>query len=135
MRLYKNRDLSLSLCDITVFFMNLVQFISAFGFGAVVTAIIQTWLNRRTEISKRNFQEKKECYIGLLEAYHRAAVEKSDEAAKNFAYWQLRCELVSPKEVRKAIQDIIDTNDNPQARNIAHENLKNTLRLDIGIAK
>jgi hypothetical protein len=115
--------------------MSFIQFISAFGFGAVVTAIIQAWLTRRIEVSKRDFQEKKECYVGLLEAYHRAAIEKSDEASKNFAYWQMRCELVSPKEVRQAIQAIIDTNENPQARNIAHENLKKQLRIDIGVVK
>jgi hypothetical protein len=115
--------------------MNLIQFISAFGLGAVVTALVQAWLSRRTDILKRNFLEKKECYVGLLEAYHRAAVENTSQAAKNFGYWQMRCELVAPDEVRRAIQEIINTNDDQQARNIAHENLKKMLRRDMGVAK
>jgi hypothetical protein len=114
--------------------MSVVQFISAFGLGAVITAIIQAWLTHRGEISKRAFQEKKECYIGLLEAYHRAAVENTDQAAKNFAYWQMRCELVAPEQVRKAIQEIVNTNDNRDQRGVAHENLKRALRKDLGIS-
>ena len=71
----------------------------------------------------------------MLEAYHRAAVENSDEAAKNFAYWQMRCELVAPKRVRLAIESIIATNDNMPARHQAHEELKKSLREDMGISK
>lgn len=115
--------------------MSTIQFISAFGLGAILSVLIQAWLKQKSDISKRNFQEKKECYIGLLEAYHRAAVEKTDEAAKNFGYWQMRCELVAPKEVRDAIQEIVNTNDDREKRNIAHENLKTTLRRDIGITR
>ncbi|MEA3012449.1 MAG: hypothetical protein QOD42_994 [Sphingomonadales bacterium] len=83
---------------------------------------------------QRNFQEKKESYVGLLQAYHRAAVEGTDEAAKEFAYWQMRCELVAPENVRNAIQAIVDTNDDRVARDLAHERLKAALRNDIGVA-
>jgi hypothetical protein len=115
--------------------MAIVPFLTAFGLGATVTAIIQAWLAKRAENSKRSFQERKECYVGLLEAYHRAAVEKTDEAAKNFAYWQMRCELVAPKQVRNAIVEIVNTNDDRERREIAHENLKDVLRKDLAITK
>jgi hypothetical protein len=85
-------------------------------------------------VRQRNFQEKKESYVGLLQAYHRAAVEGTDEAAKEFAYWQMRCELVAPENVRNAIQAIVDTNDDRVARDLAHERLKAALRNDIGVA-
>jgi hypothetical protein len=112
---------------------NILPLISAFGMGAIVTALVQAWLLKKAELLKRNFQEKKECYVGLLEAYHRAAIENTNEAAKNFGYWQMRCDLVAPQEVRKAIQEIINTNENKEARNVAHENLKRALRKDLGV--
>lgn len=113
--------------------MNAIEFLSAFGLGAIITALIQSWLSHRSYVAKRNFQEKKECYIGLLEAYHKAAVEKTDAAAKNFAYWQMSCELVAPKSTREAIQEIVDTNGNFDGRMIAQEKLKAGLRKDLNV--
>lgn len=113
--------------------MTIIQFLSAFGFGAIVTALVQAWLSNKSDTAKRNFQEKKECYIGLLDAYHKAAVERTNAAAKNFAFWQMRCELVAPKNVREVIQEIIDTNDDREKRYIAHEKLKDVLRKDLGV--
>jgi ribulose bisphosphate carboxylase small subunit len=106
-----------------------VHLISAAGIGGIIgsllTTFVQAWLSNKLE--------KKESYIGLLEAYHAAAVEHTDKAAKNFAYWQMRCELVAPKEVREVIQKIVDTNDNHKERIVAHEKLKEALRKDLGI--
>jgi len=113
--------------------MTIIQFLSAFGFGAIITALVQSWLSYKSDIAKRNFQEKKEAYIGLLDAYHKAAVENSNVAAKNFAFWQMRCDLVAPKKVRDAIQEIVDTNDDKEKRYIAHEKLKNVLRKDLSV--
>ena len=84
-------------------------------------------------LKKRNFQEKKEAYVGLLETYHKAAVYRTEEAAKNFAYWQIRCELIAPKTVRDAVQKIVDTNDDLSKRPIAHEKLKELIRKDLGV--
>jgi hypothetical protein len=70
-----------------------------------------------------------------LEAYHRAAVEGTDEAAKSFALWQMRCELVAPATVRNAISQIVATNEDREGRNIAHENLKIAMRADLKVTK
>lgn len=117
--------------------MDIVQLISAAGIGGIIgsllTTVIQSWLAHKSYIHNRNFQEKKEAYIGLLNAYHNAAVKKSDEAAKEFALWQMRCDLISPPEVRNAVQAIVDTNDDVSRRKMAHEKLKQTLRKDLGI--
>lgn len=110
-----------------------VSLIASFGLGSLLTAILQSWLTRRAQLDERIFEERKKAYIGLLEAYHRAAVEGTDAAAKEFAYWQMRCELVAPKNVREAIERIISTNDNKDARHIAHEQLKESLRSDLGV--
>lgn len=113
----------------------LLPLLTAFGLGSIVTALVQAWMAQRGRIEGRSFEERKAAYIGLLEAYHRAAVEQSDTAAKNFAYWQMRCELVAPKGVREARTRIIETNDDPLGRPIAHAALKDALRADLGVIR
>lgn len=80
---------------------------------------------RRTRLSA--------AYVGLLEAYHRAAVEGTDETSKAFAYWQMRCELVAPAPVRDAIRRIVETNDDHPARMKADQDMKEAMRADLGI--
>lgn len=41
--------------------MGFLQFLSAFGLGAIVTALVQAWLSQKAAKDERNFQEKKEC--------------------------------------------------------------------------
>jgi hypothetical protein len=115
--------------------VNILSLLTAFGLGSVVTALIQSWLAQRSKQDERRFREKQAAYIGLLEAYHRAAVEGTDEAAKNFALWQMRCELVAPEAVRRAIERIVETNEDRAGRTKAHDELKAAFRTDLGIAK
>jgi hypothetical protein len=109
--------------------------LTAFGLGSIITALAQSWLQNRSQTKRRNFEERKAAYIGLLEAYHEAAVSRSDKAAKNFAYWQMRCDLVSPPNVRRAIARIVETNDDVAERYEAHDKLKAALRDDLGVSK
>ena len=113
----------------------IIPLLTAFGAGSVVTALIQAFLTQISKKSERSFAEKKEAYVGLLKAYHEAAVNPSEESSKNFAFWQMRCELVAPKAVRLAIENIITTNDNRDARYKAHEELKDRLRKDLGVIR
>lgn len=115
--------------------MQLISLITAFGLGSVVTTFIQSWLSQKAANGERSFREKLAAYVGLLEAYHRAAVEGTDEAAKHFAYWQMRCDLVGSVKVRNAIHRIVETNDDRLERSNAHEILKDALREDLGITK
>jgi len=114
---------------------NILPLLTAFGLGSIVTALVQSWLQRKSKIDDRNFEERKQAYVGLLEAYHKAAVEPSDANSKNFAYWQMRCDLVAPKSVRSAIEKIVSTNDNVEGRFLAHEQLKSALRSDLSVSK
>lgn len=59
-----------------------VSLIAAFGLGSLLTAVAQFWLARGARLEERNFEERKVAYIGLLEAYHMAAIEGTDAAAK-----------------------------------------------------
>jgi len=117
--------------------MDIIQLISAAGIGSIVgsllTACVQAWLSNRQQLNNRNFQEKKEAFLGLLNAYHQAAIKPSDTASKEFAFWQMRCELVASAKVRKAIQEIVDTNHSQEKRLIAHENMKAAMRHNLQI--
>lgn len=110
-----------------------VSLITAFGLGSIVTALIQSWLSQRTLRNERSFKEKQAAYVGLLEAYHRAAVEGADETSKLFAYWQMRCELVGTPEVRDAIRRIAATNSDPAGRIKADSDMKEAMRADLGV--
>lgn len=111
----------------------IVPLLTAFGLGSIVTAFINAWLSRRSQRDERAFREKQTAYVGLLEAYHRAAVEGTDEASKLFAYWQMRCELVAPESVREAIRRIVATNDDRKGREDADADMKTAMRADLGI--
>ncbi len=118
--------------------MNTELFLSLFtaaGLGSVFTVLVQSWLQSRKEKNARIFQERKEAYLGLLRALHDAAVKPSDMASKEFAYWQLRCELIAEVEVRLAIQRVVDTNELPANRAVAYDDLKRILRADLGVAE
>ncbi|WP_085307169.1 hypothetical protein [Planktotalea arctica] len=86
------------------------------GLGSLLTVIIQSIIQNSNFRSKRAFEEKKEAYVGLLEALQRAAIERTDQAAKAFAYWQMRCDLVGSKEVQVAIEELVESNDDVARR-------------------
>lgn len=107
--------------------MDALSILSAVGFGALLTIPLQYYFNERAKRKTMLFQEKKEAFVGLLTAYHSAAVEPTEKTAKEFAYWQIRCELICSQRTKNAIKNIIDTNDDRDARQIAHEEMKRCL--------
>lgn len=115
--------------------LDILSLLTAFGLGSVVTALIQAWLAQKSKQDERSFREKQAAYVGLLEAYHQAAVEGTDEAGKKFAYWQMRCELVAPQAVREAIKRIVETNDDRMGREKADIDMRVAMRADLGITK
>ena len=109
--------------------------ITAFGLGSIVTALIQSWLARKSMKDEHSFREKQASYVGLLEASHRATVEGTDETSKGFAYWQMPCELVATADVRDAIRRIVATNDDKAGRERADNDIKEAMRTDLGVTK
>ena len=110
-----------------------IGLIGAFGLGSFVTNLVQNILTRRQRIHDRNFEEKKAAYVGLLEAYHLAAIERTEVAGKHFAYWQVRCDLVAPIAVREATAQIVATNDDRDGRLLAQDRLIEAMRADLKI--
>ena len=106
----------------------ILAFISAFGLGAIV----QTYISQRADTKKRNFQEKKEVYVGILDAFRAVLVSHSVETAKNIGYWHMRCNLVGSKEVCALLQEIIEADKTTQPEKL--KNLQTAMRKDLGVA-
>ena len=117
--------------------MSIIQFFSAFGLGAIATALVQAWLARNAEISKRNFHEKKECYIGLLDGIYKTDVVQNEETASYLAHWFNRIELVGSSDVIHLCKRFQETN---PINNVVHpdrpqtfHDLKNAMRKDLRV--
>ena len=118
--------------------MNILPILSAFGLGAIVTTAVQSWLSMRAEFIKRKFQEKKEAYLGLLNAIHESEISQTDAAAKYVGVWLDRVELVGSQEAINPSRRLLETN--PQNGNAHPErprvlsDLKSAMRKDLGVA-
>lgn len=118
--------------------MSVIQFISAFGLGAIVSALIQGWMTHRAYVARRDFEEKKEAYTGYLDALHASEIRKTEEAALSVGHWANRVQLVGSKRVIDCCERIRSTNplkdhahpDRPEAFSA----LKDAMRKDLGVA-
>lgn len=121
--------------------MDYIQIFSAAGVGSVIgsllTVCVQSWLSNQQLLSNRKFNEKKEAYVGFLQAAHLNEIEKTAQSGINWAYWQARCQVVGSKEVVRLVQKVEETNpidgvihpDRPQTL----VELKEAMREDLGI--
>lgn len=113
---------------------NIISLLTAFGLGSIVTTGFQAWLAQKSSREDRRFCEKKEAYLGLLDALRRAAHEKQDEAY-NFAFWKMRSDIVSSNAVRNAVESVVNTRDDHSSNRLAQKSLLEAIRADLGVAK
>jgi hypothetical protein len=115
--------------------MDIIQFISVAGIGGIIgsllTTVVQSWLSNKSHIANRNFKEKKEAYIGLMEAFRMTCLKSGQDERNNFAYWAVRCDLVAPKEIRNLVERM-KTENYEQQKN-AFEEIKRLIRKDLGV--
>ncbi len=94
--------------------MEIIQLISAAGIGGIVgsllTTVVQSWLADQSYLTNRNFQEKKEAYVGFLKAGHLNEIEQSHASSMEWAYWKARCELVASPKVIELVNKMEETN-------------------------
>ncbi|WP_323013496.1 hypothetical protein [Devosia sp.] len=103
------------------------------GLGSLIKSVIDHFISRRAVTMDRLYQEKREAYLGLLGALHKAAVQPSDANAKEYALWHTRCQLFGSKDVSAFAQAIVDTNDGPRSkRDDAFDGLVKAMRDDLG---
>jgi hypothetical protein len=106
--------------------------IGGLGAGSILTAVATHFMTRQAISGDRRYQEKREAYLGLLNAIHDAAIEPSDEHSKAYALWQTRCELFGSPDVSNWAQKMVDTNDGPRAeRDKAFRRLIEAMRADL----
>ncbi|MFZ6846207.1 hypothetical protein [Undibacterium sp. RuTC16W] len=92
----------------------ILPLIGGLGLGAVIKSIIDFFLNKNTARQKIRYTEMRDAYLGLLDALHKAAIEPSDKASKDFALWHIRVQLFGSENVSNAVQGMIDTNSSPK---------------------
>lgn len=110
----------------------ILPLIGGLGIGSLLTSIVSYYLNKRVSFEARNYQEKREAYLGLLGALHKAAVSPSDLNSKDFALWQTRVNLFGSLQVSNAVEGIIATNDGPRSeREKFFKILIDEMRLDL----
>lgn len=106
--------------------------VGGLGFGTLINTAYSDWRTRAAKRTDRLYEEKRNAYLGLLDALHKAAVEPSDAASKAFALWQTRCNLFGSEEVSLYAQRIIDTNNGPRSeRNEAFNGLLKAMKTDL----
>ena len=115
--------------------MDIIQLLSAAGIGGIIgsllTTVVQSWLSYKHDVANRNFQEKKEAHIGLLEAYRKACLKSGKDEKNNFAYWAVRCDLVAPKEIRLLIEQMKTQNYEQQDK--AFNKVRQLMRKDLDV--
>ena len=109
----------------------ILPLIAGLGIGSLLKSVVDHLIARRSLVTNRMYQEKREAYLGLLDALHRAAVAPSNENSKNFALWQTRCDLFGSPDVSRCVQEIVHTNDNQAERRDAFKRLIATMRADL----
>lgn len=110
----------------------ILPLVGGLGIGAVIKSVIDHFNARRAVSQDRLYQEKREAYLGLLGALHKAAVKHSDENSKEFALWQTRCQLFGSPDVSRFIQAIVDSNDGPSVdREAAFRGMVDAMRADL----
>lgn len=118
--------------------LSYIQLFTAFGLGSIVTAFIQAWLTKKSYLENRNFQEKKEAYVGFLKASHEQEVKKTHESALFLGHMIGICELVGSKEVTRILQKFMETNPinskpHPNRPEVV-KNLIKAMRKDLGVS-
>lgn len=80
--------------------MDWISYLTVFGVGSLLTALVQILLNNRTASRQRIYDERKEAYVGLLEAWVRQETGVVTEATmKDVGHWVLRSQLVASQPV------------------------------------
>jgi hypothetical protein len=110
----------------------LLPLVGGLGIGALIKSVFDHFMSRRAIVTDRLYQEKRETYLGLLNALHEAAVNPSDENSKTYALWQTRSQLFGSDQVAKYAQALVDTDGGPrEARSAAFKSLIEAMKSDL----
>jgi len=90
--------------------MDVVQLFAAFGMGSLITAVVQWYISTRFAAKKRQYDERKEAYVGLLESWVRQEDDGFTKASeRDVGHWHLRAQLVASEHVYALLRAWMDT--------------------------
>jgi hypothetical protein len=102
------------------------------GIGSLLTVLVQAWVSSLATKKERQRLERKEAYLGLLEAWVRQEnLGFSDETLRDVGHWVLRVELVASDRVLKELRNWVSSEPGSPDRSLATEALKNAMRSDL----
>lgn len=109
----------------------ILPLLAGLGIGSLLKSVVDHVIARRMATDDRLYREKREAYLGLLDALHRAAVAPSNESSKNFAVWQTRCRLFGSPDVAHYSQEMVETNENQVEREQVFQSLIEAMKTDL----
>ncbi len=109
-----------------------ISVLAAFGVGSIITTYIQNRNTSRQAYYTMLFDERKEAFIGLLNAYRSTKIDKTPTNLADFTYWQIRCELVGSKALSDSIEQLVQSEPNSEERIRAEKQLKQAMKKDLG---
>ena len=112
--------------------MDWLSLLGVFGLGSVVTTIVSNYLISIKDRKIKSFDERKEAYIGLLEAWVRQENNDFDQQSRlDVGHWVLRSELVASPDVYEKLQIWKSLSPDSDDRIKATESLKSSMRSDL----
>lgn len=111
----------------------IATFLSGLGLGGIITFIVKHSLEQKSKIKEMWLMDYKATCDSLLEAYKQAALNGSQEAAKEFAYCEMKLNLYANDAVLNAVQALKDSQPGTEQRDIAQINLLKAMRNDLGL--
>ena len=105
--------------------------LAGLGLGTLLTTIANHLMTRRASLSDRLYQEKREAYLGLLNAIYTAASEPSDTNAKSYAHWHARCKVFGADDVERYAGLFADMSAAWDVRGERFEKLVAAMRADL----
>ena len=112
--------------------MEIFTIVTAFGLGSILTVIVQYYVSNRSAVKHRKYDERKEAYIGLLEAWVRQeSADFSQATMKDVGHWILRSQLVASEGVYTLLSDWMEAEPGSKVRIDVTNRLKSAMRDDL----
>jgi hypothetical protein len=115
-------------------FTTLATFLSGLGLGGIITFIIKHSLEQKSKIKEIWLLDYKATCDGLLNSYKEVALSGSQQALKEFAYYQIKLELYANDSVLLATNKLKESAAGTIERDNAVKALLRAMRSDLGMA-
>lgn len=113
-------------------FMEIISTVSAIGLGSILAIIVQYLFSNYSAIRYRKYEERKEAYVGLLEAWVRQENTDFTQASeKDVGLWVERVLLVASDKVHALLSGWLEVEPGSKERIDVTKQLKAAMRGDL----